>query len=90
MIHIPWYMRSTSTSNPFSTTGIDWCPRCKLQVDTDTAAEHQGTTFTFKKWCRRCGRVICAGIYDSVAILSDRPLPPAALEWTWQGGKDKR
>ena len=88
---IPWHhVGSTSTSNPFGTVGIDWCPRCKKQVDTDVAAMHHGSTFTFKKTCAECGRVICHGIYDQVCILGNKQLPPAAVEWTIIPGKDRR
>ena len=88
---IPFYhVGATSTSNPFATSGIDWCPRCKKQVDTDMAAIHQGTTFTFKRWCNECGRVIANGMWDRVCMITNRPLPPAAVQWTIKPGRDRR
>lgn len=87
---IPWYhVGATSSSNPFASVGIDYCMRQRKQVDTDFWAVHQGTTFTFKKTCVECGYVICSGIFDRVAVMSHKPLPPAALEWTITPGKDR-
>lgn len=88
---IPWYHQgATSQTNPFASTGTDWCPRCKMECEVDMASIHQGTTFTYKKWCVRCGRVICNGIYDQVRLMSNVPLPAAALEWNWKPGRDRR
>lgn len=89
-MRIPWYHQSsTSTSNPFVSLGSDWCPCCKQETECDTAAEHCGTTFTYKRWCLKCGKVIKAGIMDNVKIMSNRCLPRAALEWTFTPGKDR-
>lgn len=91
MNQIPWYHTGpTSSSNPFASLGTDYCPRCKQECEADMAAIHDGTTFTYKKWCCRCGKVIARGMWDQVRILSDRPLPPAALEWTLEPGRDRR
>jgi len=91
MSKIPWWHQgTTSTSNPFSSLGTDWCRHCKMEVDCDTKAEHVGTTFTWKRWCNRCGRVTQSGIYDQVCILTNTPLPQAAIEWTREGGMDRR
>ncbi len=69
-------------SNPFTATGLQYCIRCKTDVDTRIESHHQGTTYAFKQWCRRCGHVIARGVSDNVLMLSGRPLPPAALEWS--------
>ena len=61
-----------------------------MEVEADMAALHQGTTFTYKKTCNRCGKVICNGIFDGVCLLTNRPLPSVALEWTVKPGKDRR
>jgi hypothetical protein len=34
--------------------------------------------------------VIKRGVFDNVVILSDRPLPAAALEWSMAPGQDRR
>jgi len=91
MDKVPWYHQGfTSTSNPFSTLGTDWCTRCKGECETDMYAVHSGNTFTYKKTCCKCGKVICHGMYDQVCLLSNKPLPPAALEWCFTPGQDKR
>lgn len=88
---IPFYhVGPTSTSNPFASVGTDWCPRCRMECEADMAALHHGETFTFKKWCVRCGKVICSGIFNQVCVLTNTPLPPAALEWTFEPGRDRR
>lgn len=76
--------------NPFSSFGLEWCPRCKMEVDCDTAATHRGTTYAFKRWCLRCGKVIKRGLYDCVPLISKTPLPAAALEWSTTPGQDRR
>lgn len=88
---IPWWHQgATSSSNPFASFGTDWCPRCKMECEADMAAHHQGETFTYKKWCLRCGKVISHGMWDKVALLTKTPLPPAAFEWCLTNGKDRR
>jgi hypothetical protein len=76
-------------SNPFTSFGLEWCPRCKTEVDCDTQAVHQGTTYAYKRWCLRCGKVIKRGVYDCVPLVGG-PLPAAALEWTTTPGQDRR
>ena len=76
-------------SSPFTTFGLEWCPHCRMEVDTETEAAHRGTTYVYKRWCKRCGTVIKRGIYDHVPLLG-RPLPAAALEWTTAPGQDRR
>jgi hypothetical protein len=77
-------------SSPFTTFGLEWCSRCRMEVDCDTRAHHEGTLYVYKRWCLRCGKVLKRGIYDNVPLLSSRPLPAAALEWTTEPGKDRR
>lgn len=76
--------------NPFTSFGLEWCPRCKTEVDCDTQAVHQGATYGYKRWCLRCGKVIKAGLYECVPLLAGAGLPPAALEWSTAPGKDRR
>lgn len=76
---------------PFSAgNGPEWCPRCRTEVDHETAAEHQGTAYGWKRWCLRCGKVLSYGVFDNVPILSVAPLPAAALSWVLQPGRDRR
>lgn len=87
----PWHhVGHRVLGNPFSSLGIDWCPRCESEVDTDTVASHRGTVYVFKRTCRRCGTVIKCGVWQNVPLLADRPLPPAALEWITTPGQDRR
>lgn len=76
--------------NPFSSFGLEWCPRCRMEVDCDTQAAHEGTTYAFKRWCLRCGKVIKRGVYDCVPLVQGQGLPAAALEWTTEPGQDRR
>ena len=90
---IPWYHQGrTSTSNPFASMGTDWCPRCRSECETDMDCVHDmsSDTFTYRKTCCRCGIVICRGIYNQVRMITSRPLPAAALEWTLTQGRDRR
>lgn len=61
-----------------------------MEVDTDTEAVHGGTTYGFKRSCLRCGKVIKSGLYDNVVLIGGEGLPPAALEWATEPGKDRR
>jgi len=56
--------------------------RAEHDVNTDT--------FAYKKTCCRCGKVICAGMYNQVAMLTGTPLPAAVFEWTFAPGQDRR
>jgi len=69
---------------------LEWCPTCRDETDTETQAHHQGTTYAYKRWCRRCGQVLARGIYHHVPILSDVPLPAGTVEWTTAPGLDRR
>lgn len=84
-----WHAGHRVLGNPFTSLGEDWCPRCG-PTDANTEAAHAGTTYAFKRWCRRCGRVLKWGVWDNVPLLSDRPLPEAALEWVADPGRDRR
>jgi len=78
-------------SSPFTATGdLTWCGRCEMAVDHETQSFHRGTTYVFRRWCLRCGLVLNRGVYDNVPILSARPLPAAAVEWTLEPGRDRR
>ncbi len=80
-----------SSATPFASLGLEWCPRCKMEVDCDTQAHHQGTTYAYKRWCQRCGRVIKYGVYQNVRLLHGAsPVPPAALEWVTKPEQDRR
>lgn len=90
---IPWYHQGpTSTSNPFSSLGTDWCPRCKMECEADMHAHHDPNTntFAYKKWCCRCGTIISCGIYNQVCMMTQRPLPAVAFAWAFAPGKDRR
>ena len=69
---------------------LEFCPRCKDEVDTETQAHHQGTTYSFRRRCLRCGQVLAHGVYRNVPIFSDTPLPAGTMEWVTTPGKDNR
>jgi hypothetical protein len=79
-----------TSANPFASMGLDWCPRCKTEVDTTTQSHHQGTTWAYKRTCDRCGKVIQHAVYHNVPILSDVPLPRGTMEWVTAPGQDRR
>jgi len=79
-----------SSATPFATLGLEYCPHCKTEVDTDTAARHERTTYSFKRWCRRCGGVVKHGVFHNVPILSSIPLPAGTMEWVTKPGQDRR
>jgi hypothetical protein len=76
-------------SSPFSSFGLEWCPRCETEVDCDTEAHHEGTTYVYRRRCLRCGRVLKAGVFDNVPLLG-QPLPGVAVEWITEPGMDRR
>lgn len=67
-----------------------WCSTCQLEVDCSTEHAHRGTTFVFRRQCKRCGHVIERGVYDNVVVVNGRPLPSSALEWSLARGEDRR
>lgn len=77
-------------SNPFTSDGLEWCPTCQMQVDHETQGRHQGTTYAYKRTCRRCGGVIARGVCDNVLVLNGQPLPEPALRWSTERGEDRR
>lgn len=79
-----------SSASPFTTLGLEWCPRCKMEVDCDTQAHHEGTTYAYRRWCLRCGKVVKHGIYQNVPLVALGPMPAAALEWATKPGQDRR
>lgn len=90
MARAPWYRVGSRTGgNPFESLDIDWCSRCKMEVDTDTIAEHRHGVYVYKRWCCRCGKVVKYGRYHA-PLVSDQSLPAAATEWVTAPGEVKR
>lgn len=79
-----------SSANPFSVAREEFCPTCQTDVDVDTRSHHQGTTYAWKRSCRRCGGVLARGVFDNVPVIAGGTLPPAALAWSLEGGEDRR
>ena len=75
--------------NPFATLGIEWCPRCRMEVDCDTDAVQDGTVYAYRRRCMRCGKVVKSGIYSNVVMLGE-PIPGSKLEWVTEPGADRR
>lgn len=84
------FRKGLSSASPFTSLGLEWCPRCQMEVDCDTKAHHQGSTYAYKRWCLRCGLVVKNGVYDNVVMLSGQPLPPAFVAWSTEPGQDRR
>ena len=76
--------------NPFATLGVEWCPRCKMEVDCDTQAEHRGTEYVYKRTCNRCGKVVKSGGFQNVPLIGGESLSPVAMEWITEPGIDRR
>jgi len=76
------FRKGVTSASPFSAIGLQYCRRCKQDVDVRTESRHQGTTFAFKSWCRRCGRVINRGVHDNVVLIGTGGLADRAVEWT--------
>lgn len=78
-------------STAFTSQGTDrWCLGCRTWVTCTTEHAHRGTTYVFRRQCRRCGRTIERGVYDNVAIVNGQALPQSALDWTLARGEDRR
>ena len=75
--------------SPFTSLGLDWCPYCRMEVDTDTEAEYGENTYVYRRRCNRCGRPIKYGAFHNVPLFSERPMPTAALTWVTQPGQDR-
>lgn len=78
-----------ASATPFTSFGLEWCSRCRMEVDCDTQAIHSGTTYGFKRWCLRCGKVIKAGLYNNVPLIAAQPMPKAAVEWVNKPERDR-
>lgn len=76
-------------SNPFTAGGRDWCPTCHQDVDTQTEHAHHGTTYAYRRRCRRCGQVIARGLHDNVVMITGQ-VNPAAAAWSQASGEDRR
>jgi hypothetical protein len=85
----PWKHFRRVGGNPFSSLGLDWCPKCKSEVDTDTKAGHQSGVYVYKRSCRACGTVIKSGMFCA-PLIGDENLLPVALQWVTSPEKDRR
>lgn len=73
-------------ANPFTAAGRDWCVRCQQDVDVETEHAHHGTTYAYRRRCRRCGQVLARGMHDNVVTV----VGSIADGWTQEAGKDQR
>ncbi len=92
MDKIPWWKTGQTYvgGNPFASLGLDWCPHCKMEVDTDTDAHHQEDVYVYRRQCRRCGRTIKAGAYKTPLVgTTYAPLPPKVFVWINEPGKER-
>ena len=87
----PWYMMNYPRSgrSPFQSLGMDYCIRCKQEVDTDTEAHMRENTYVYRRSCNRCGLVVNWGVYNDVALISPTPLLKTAMEWVTKPGQDR-
>lgn len=80
-----------TAASPFASLGIQWCPRCRMEVDCDTQSFHRGTVFAYRRACGRCGRVIMGGTYNQVPLVGGTsPLMREAIEFVTEPGADRR
>ena len=89
----PWWAvgKTQWGGTPFSTLGLAWCCWCKMEVDSDTEAHHEGTTYVYRRNCCRCGHVIACGAVEAPIVAGGRAaLPPKALRWVHDVTKDRR
>jgi hypothetical protein len=61
-----------------------------MEVDCTTEAAHRGTTFVFRRQCKRCGNVVERGVNDNVVVLSGELPNAEAVAWTQTSGEDRR
>lgn len=73
-------------SNPFSSKG-QYCITCKMEVDVITFSAHRGTTYVYRKQCKRCGNIIERGASDCISVLG---VSQDAIRWTSETGEDRR
>jgi hypothetical protein len=86
---LAYYGKIQHGGNVFASMGLDWCPRCRSEQDCDTDAEYGDGVYVYRRRCCRCGVTVKFGAYQ-VPVLSDRPMPEAALVWCHDPGKDRR
>lgn len=85
----PWWHAGQSGGNPFVSLGLEYCTRCRDEVDTDTDAAHRDGTYVYRRRCLRCGMAIKYGAYQAPLVGAGR-LPAAAFEWITEPGQDRR
>jgi hypothetical protein len=84
------FQKGHKSASPFTTLGETWCPRCKMPVDSDEEAVHDGAVYAYKRTCKRCGISIAQGIYNNVPLLAPAsPLMLRAVEWTHEPGTNR-
>ncbi len=88
----PWWKVGYRGGNPFSSLGLDWCPRCQQEVDTETHSNHfaQDGIYIYRRRCMRCGGAIKYGAYSVPLLTGGQPLPPMVFEWIAEPGQDRR
>lgn len=91
-IQRPWWAvgKTQWGGTPFGTLGMDYCMWCKMEVDTNTEAHHDGGTYVYRRDCRRCGRVVASGAVEVPTISGGVALPEKALVWLHDVKRDQR
>lgn len=93
MSEIPWWKIGPTThgGNPFASLALDWCHRCRTEVDTDTEAHHQDDVYVYRRQCKRCGITIKFGAYRVPLVnTAGAPLPNKVFVWLHEPGRDRR
>lgn len=58
-----------SGSNPFQPTGRPWCRWCRDETEVDVQSYHAEGKFMYREICRRCKRIVNAGVYSNVPLI---------------------
>lgn len=84
------FRKGHSSASPFSTLGETYCYRCRMVVDSDEEAQHDGTVYAWRRNCKRCGVTVSYGVYNHVPLLTPpSPLMNRAVEWAHEPGTNR-
>lgn len=74
-----------ASASPFTPMARAWCIPCRQDVDVVAEAQHRGTTYLFKRICKRCGTVLQHGVFQNVPLIHAEPLSADVVRWTREG-----
>lgn len=91
MDRIPWWKvgKTMVGGNPFASLGLDWCGRCRMEVDTETEAHCGADVYVYRRRCLRCGAPLKYGSCP-ITLIGDAAVSPKAVQWITTPGQDRR